>query len=174
MSIEKFVTQALNSELVKDSKNLTLEKLFELAFEIAVNVGKTSSLKQEKIDLLVSVLKKVLEELKTKDVSLSVLKTSTADSWEVVSEIVESVVPVVFSHLPVMDMPRSLLSFFSCLSASCVKVEKVEKVEEEVVEKVEEQVVEKVEEQVVEKVEEQVVEKVEKVEEQVEKVQKKK
>jgi len=132
MSIENFVTQALNSELVKNSENWNLEKIFELSFEVAVNVGKTSYSKNEKIDLLVSVVKKVVEELKAKNVSLSVLKTSTG-SWETVSEIVETLIPVVFSHLPVMEMPRSFLSFLSCLSATCVKVEKqVEVVKEEV------------------------------------------
>jgi hypothetical protein len=113
MSIEKFVTQALDSELVKNSENWNLEKIFELCFEVAVNVGKTSYSKNEKIDLLVSVVKKIVEELKEKNVSLSVLKTSTG-SWETVSEIVETLIPVVFSHLPVMEMPRSFLSFLSC------------------------------------------------------------
>ena len=122
MSIEKFVTQALNSDLVKNTEAWNLEKVFELCFEVAVNVGKTSGLKQEKIDLLVSVVKKIVEELKAKNVSLSALKTSTG-SWEAVSEVVEILVPVVFSRLPVMEMPRSFLTLFSCMSASCVKVD---------------------------------------------------
>ena len=135
MRIEEFVTQALDSELVKNVENWNLEKIFELCFEVAVNVGKTSYSKNEKIDLLVSVVKKIVEELKTKNVSLPVLKTSTG-SWETVSEIVETLIPVVFSHLPVMEMPRSFLSFLSCLSVTCVKVEKqVENVEK--IEKVE-------------------------------------
>ena len=131
MSIEKFVTQALNSELVKNAENWNLEKVFELCFEVAVNVGKTSASKQEKIDLLVSVVKKVVEELKAKNVSLTSLKTSTG-VWEVVEEVVEILVPVVFSRLPVMEMSRSFSNLFSCMSASCVKVVPQVKAEEAV------------------------------------------
>jgi hypothetical protein len=164
MSVEEFITQAMNSQLVKNLETLNLETIFELSFEVAVNVGKLSSSKQEKIDLLVRVVKKVLEELEIKNVSLSALKTST-DSWEAVTEVVETLIPVVFSRLHVMDMPRSFLSFLSCVSASCVsascvKVEKqVLKVEEQKVEeqKVEKQKVEKqkVEHQTIEEEEEE-------------------
>jgi len=154
MSVEEFITQAMNSQLVKNLETLNLETIFELSFEVAVNVGKLSSSKQEKIDLLVRVVKKVLEELEIKNVSLSALKTST-DSWESVTEVVETLIPVVFSRLPVMDMPRSFLSFLSCVSASCVSASCV-KVEKQVL-KVEEQKVEeqKVEHQKIEEEEEE-------------------
>ena len=123
MDVTTLVAQVLALDTVKNASSWTFDSFLHLAFEVAVIVKKAEgSSKAENISLLVNVLDGVIEELKKKEISSVDQATATAveERWNLLKETVDLTVPVVFSHVPHLDVVTSWWKKHSCCSGSGV------------------------------------------------------
>jgi hypothetical protein len=123
MDVTTLVAQVVALDTVKNASSWTFDSFLHLAFEVAVIVKKAGSSKVENISLLVNVLDGVIEELKKKEISSVDQATATAveQRWNLLKETVDLTVPVVFSHVPHLDVVKSWWKKHSCCSGSAVE-----------------------------------------------------
>jgi hypothetical protein len=163
MNTKPIVDQVLKlPKVVKTSLNSwNFENVFQLSLDVAVVVMKqtVSSSKESNAALIGSVVSDVLDHLKSEALSSVAQEKSTEvkQQFDVLKEFASGGLPVVLSHLPLLEMPHRLVDCFSfckrvssavkpdeAVSVAEVKVEEVKVKEPEVKVKVEEVKVEEV------------------------------
>ena len=123
MELTQLVAQALTLPSAANTVSWNLDAVLKLAFEAAVLVKANGGLTKEKnVELLLQVVKGVLDKLQSGQ------ETSSATDMDTLKAQIDSVLPVVFSHVPHVDVDvrrgltaltvRSVLSALS-LMKSC-------------------------------------------------------
>jgi hypothetical protein len=149
MDIASTVAQALALDSVKNATSLNFESVIQVSFEVAGLVKKVgASSKDQNVALLVEVLDAVILHVKAKELALAdpASATEIESKYDSLKETVRIALPVLFSHLPHLELSKTCLKGFSCCSSSAVvnqveavvasvdtaQMEKVEKVVAEV------------------------------------------
>jgi len=122
MDIKLVVSEVLQLSRVTQTNldKWNFETVFFLSLDIAVLVMKKTSSASKDVNaaLVASVVSEVLDQLKTKALSLVDLEKSTEVSqhWDTLKLVASGALPFVLSYLPHLNTPRSLLDCFSFCS----------------------------------------------------------